>query len=158
MFTCEYLTHEQMHSYYNSILRDMARLDYRPDLIVAPMRGGADMGVKFSHYFNVPVISLQWQTRDGGDKDTMRLREILRQHNSENILIVDDICDTGTTLSEMDVCLDRHQEMEGFIGTVNTAVALYKESSGVDVTFHGRSIYPDADNTWYVFPWEEWWK
>ena len=147
-----------MNSYYQSILRDMARLGYRPDVVVAPMRGGSDMGVKFSHYFDVPVIAVEWQTRDGSESDTAKLREILRKYNDQSILIVDDICDTGTTLQRMNIVIDRHCDVETFIGTVDVAVALYKESSDADVTFHGRTLYNNEDHTWFVFPWENWWE
>lgn len=154
----EYISHDQMHSYYNSILRDMARLRYSPDTIIAPMRGGADMGVKFSHYFGVPVHAINWQTRDGADTDVDKLRELLRQNSHSDILIVDDICDSGKTLKQIDAAVDHHCSEEIFLGTVSTAVALVKESSDTEVTFHGRSLYEDEDHTWFVFPWEGWWK
>lgn len=155
----EFLSNEMMHGYYSSIIRDMTRLSYTPDLIVAPMRGGADIGVKFSHYFNVPFISLEWQTRDGETKDSAKLRQILRDYDTADILIVDDICDTGDTLREIDTCVDRHIEMEIFKGTVNTAVAIFKESSEFDVTWHARTIFhnEEEDGVWFVFPWEAWW-
>lgn len=154
----EYITHEQMNRYYTSILRDMSVQRYNPDIIVAPMRGGADMGVKFSHYFHVPVHAINWQTRDGSHTDTNKLRELLRQHRHSDILIVDDICDTGTTLKQIEETVDVHCNEETFTGTVSTAVTLFKESSDIDVTFHGRSLYEDDQDTWFVFPWEEWWK
>lgn len=154
----EYITHEQMNRYYTSILRDMTRLGYSPDIIVAPMRGGADMGVKFSHYFGVPVHAIDWQTRDGAETDVDKLQEILLTHRHSDILIVDDICDTGTTLKQMEEAIDLHCYQISFTGTVSTAVTLFKESSDIDVTFHGRSLYEDEQDTWFVFPWEEWWK
>lgn len=154
----EYITHEQMNSYYNSLLCDMARLGYSPDIVIAPMRGGADMGVKFSHYFGVPVQAINWQTRDGSETEIDKLRELLRQNRHSDILIVDDICDSGTTLKQIENAVDCHCNEESFLGTVSTAVALFKESSDIDVTFHGRSIYSDDEDTWFVFPWEEWWK
>lgn len=154
----EFLNYSQMNGYYSEIVRSMSRVQYSPDVILAPMRGGADIGVKLSHYFGVPLIAVEWQTRDGAVSDTAKLRQILREYNNSSILIVDDICDTGDTIKSMEVVIDRHCDVETFIGTVDTAVALFKESSDTDVTFHGRTLYGDEDHTWFVFPWEEWWK
>jgi hypoxanthine phosphoribosyltransferase len=155
MLMLEKLTHEQMHGYYSEILRGMQNAQYMPDVIIAPMRGGADMGVKFSHFLDVPVVSLQWQTRDGGDTDSGKLREILRKYS--NVLVVDDICDSGKTLHGISTVVERHNEMEQYVD-VSYAVALHKESSDFECTWCGRSIYSDKEDTWFIFPWEEWWK
>lgn len=153
----EYLTYTDMHSYYAEVLRNMACCNYKPDLIIAPMRGGVDMGVKFSEYFDVPVIALQWQTRDGGERDTGRLREILQENQGARILVVDDICDSGKTLEGINVVVDRFTDVAGD-AIVDYAVAIHNDDCDFEPTWWGRTIYRNQDTQWFVFPWEAWWK
>ena len=50
----EYITHQQMNDYYSEVIRQVAKDGARPEVIIAPMRGGADFGIKLSNYFDVP--------------------------------------------------------------------------------------------------------
>jgi hypoxanthine phosphoribosyltransferase len=154
----EFLTNAQMNGYYADLVREMANVKYRPSVIVAPLRGGADIGLKLSHYFSCPLETIVWQTRDGEERDTTSLRNILSLYSKGNILIVDDICDTGKTLSEIESVIDQWCAEYTFWGEIDTAVALFKESSEFVPNWYSRSIYEDEENTWFVFPWEEWWK
>lgn len=146
-----------MHGYYLDVLRAMHSANYTPDVIIAPMRGGVDMGVKFSEYLNVPVVAIQWQTRDGGERDSVKIREVLKQYHGGKILVVDDICDSGETLNGINCVVDRYTDIVG-PAIVDYAVALYKESSGFEPTWWGRTIMPNDEDIWWVFPWEAWWK
>lgn len=153
----EHITNDQVNSYYREIVRAMANSKYVPDVIVAPLRGGADMGLKFSHYFNCPLETVMWQTRDGEARDTTALEKILCQYNKSNILIVDDICDTGKTLEEMEAVIDNWCFNNAFWGDIEQAVILHKDTSDYVPTWCARTIYSDEEHTWFVFPWEDWW-
>ena len=61
----EYLSQMQMDAYYKDIIRQMAVNNYKPDIVVGLLRGGADMAVKFSHYYDIPCEVFKWQLRDG---------------------------------------------------------------------------------------------
>lgn len=157
MPTYEYLSHADMNRYYMNVCRAMAQAQYRPDAIIALSRGGLDFGVKVSNWFDdVELVPLVWQTRDGGDRDIVKLREVLSKYEGGTILVVDDICDSGVTLDGINTVVDRFTESVNNV-IVDYAVALHKESSSFEPTWTGRIILPDEEDTWWVFPWENWW-
>lgn len=149
----EYITHEEMNNYYNEVVRQIAKDGIVPDVIIAPMRGGADFGIKLSNYFDVPFVPVVWQTRDGEDKDIQSLVAILDKYWGHTMLLVDDICDSGKTLSEM-IEIVRAEEFVDFF----VAVAIENVESKVSVNYSGREISRSIDDQWFVFPWEDWWK
>jgi len=127
---------------------------YNPEVIIGPGRGAYVPGVMLSHYWNVPFEAFNWQTRDGSQKNEKHLREILNKYVHSNILLVDDINDTGTTLTEI------HNIMQEEVGYADFRVATLfsKTSSNFDsVDFYATELTPDY-NPWIVFPYEEWWK
>ena len=149
----EYLTHEQMNNYYSEVVRQMAKDNVAPEVIIAPMRGGADLGIKLSNYYDVPFVPIVWQTRDGEEKDIQSLVAVLDKYWGFTILLVDDICDSGKTLSEMlEVVIA--QDYTDFY----TAVAIENIESKVNINYSGREISRSIDDQWFVFPWEDWWK
>ena len=54
-----------MDGYYKEIIQQMAKSNYKPDVVIGLLRGGGDFAVKLSHYFDIPCEVLTWQTRDG---------------------------------------------------------------------------------------------
>jgi hypoxanthine phosphoribosyltransferase len=151
----EYLTNEQMNGYYADICRAMAGAQYRPDVIVALSRGGLDFGVKLSNWFDdVELVPLVWQTRDGSSKDSSTLIDIMSKYKYGNILVVDDMLDSGTTLEAVDAVASEHSKSS----LVDYAVAIENTEAGFDVTWSARQIQRSEHEQWFVFPWENWWK
>ena len=135
------------------IVRDMSVAQYKPDVIIGPGRGAYFPGVMLSHYFEVPFEGFRWQTRDGVLQDESTLRHILDKHQDDNILIVDDINDTGTTLLGITNAMDKPD----YFADIKTATLINKTTSSFeDVDFYARELTPDYD-PWVVFPYEQWW-
>lgn len=112
--------------------------DYKT--ILAVSRGGLIPGTILSHKLNMPLQTVRWQTRDGGEKEVARLNSITEKFNC---IVVDDILDTGATIQSMkDECLHP-------FGTC--AVLAKKETDLLDIV--GRKYYNDTK--WVYFPWEE---
>lgn len=150
----EFLTHQDMDNYYMEVIRQMSNSGYKPDVIVALSRGGLDFGVKISNWFNdAKLVPLVWQTRDGDDKETDALDKVLSKYNHGNILIVDDILDTGTTLSAIDSAI----RTSGSYAVIDFAVAIENQDVSFDVQWAARTISRLEDTQWFVFPWENWW-
>ncbi len=148
----EYLSHEDMNNYYAEVIRTMSVDKFKPDVVFAPMRGGADFGIKLSTYYDVPFEAIQWQTRDGTAKDTARLKDLYSAYEGKNILIVDDICDSGETLKGIEHASEYNRI------NIRFAVAIENVESKVDVDFSGREISRSIEDQWFVFPWEDWWR
>ena len=107
----------------DELVKDYKRNDYKCDYIYGPARGGLPIAVTLSHRLGIPVI-LDHNYVSRGDK---------------KVLVVDDIADTGKTLSEL----------------TGPNVITYT------IYYHKQSIVtPNAwvfekKDEWVVFPWEE---
>jgi hypothetical protein len=85
--------------------------------------------------------------------------------HAKNILVVDDINDTGATLNWIqqdwrDGCLPSHPRWDGVWGrNVRVAVLYDNESSNnrMTINYSAVDINKAEDDSWIVFPWEDWW-
>lgn len=151
----EYISTAQMNGYYLDVVQAMSSAQYRPDQIVALSRGGLDFGVKLSHWYDdAEFVPLIWQTRHGAHRDIEQLNRVLSKYSGCNILIVDDICDSGKTLSE----IEQHINTVGTNAHIDYAVAIHNQDADFGPSWCGRTIHRNIDTQWFVFPWEEWWR
>ncbi len=149
-----YYTHSDMNHMYQEVIRGMSHAQYKPDCIIGLSRGGLDFAVKISHWYDdVPMHCSEWQTRDGQFRDTDRLAHLLQEYAGKNVLIVDDILDSGTTL------IDIAQACNLPAGQcyVDFAVAILNTDIDFCISWHGSEISRSDDDSWIVFPWENWW-
>lgn len=145
----------ELNSDCGKVVRSMALDQFKPDVIVGPGRGGYPFGVMLSHYFKCPFEAFNWQTRDGTVEDSDRLRIIMSKYNGNNILIVDDINDSGKTLAGIQDII--HDSSNYQFSDIRYATLFDKESSDfADVDFTANVVLPDEEK-WVVFPYEEWW-
>ena len=159
-----YYSNKDLANDLSEITRQIQISAWKPDVIIGPGRGAFVMGVMLSHYYEVPFQGFEWQTRDHEMiKDSAGLESILSKYNSKNILIVDDINDSGTTLLGISEVLDswdssNNKNMFAIHESIKYATLFDKESSSFDnVEFTANQVKPDEEK-WIVFPYEEWWK
>lgn len=156
----EYISPAQMDGYYKDLIQQMAKANYKPEVVIGLARGGADMAVKFSHYFDIPCEILTWQTRDGKHGNPVpkaevgKMQTLMSAYRNVNVLIVDDIYDSGKTLGDIDMTLDACNKMN----TITYAVCIENlEVDTVEIDFSVRQIHRSDDEQWFVFPCENWW-
>jgi len=140
------------------IVQEIQLEGYRPSVIMAPARGGLTIGVMLSHYFDCPFQDFTWQTRDGEKneihEDSKRLSSLLSKYKDKNILIIDDINDSGRTLTGIAEIVN---DNEGIFlhGDLKYAVLCQRFTTGFnEVDFIADYIETDK---WVDFPWENWW-
>lgn len=110
--------------------------------IIGISRGGLIPGVMLSQKLEVPFEPLEWQTRDGNYRDTIKLLAS-KFENQKDILFVDDICDSGLTI----------KQIRGVIPDSQWAV-LYSKKGNMSLDFEGVRLY-NNNKQWLVFPWEK---
>jgi xanthine phosphoribosyltransferase len=171
----------QLKTMVAKICRDITNSGWRPDYVVGITRGGAVPAVMISHYFNVPMRPLQVSLRDGGDcvsdlnmaeeafgyvpvEEQETIKSRWDPSYRKNILIVDDINDSGATISWIKKdwpsgCLPNQTDVWGKVwhNNVRFAVLTDNMSSKESVDYCGIEINKAEKDVWVDFPWEDWW-
>lgn len=119
-----------------------------PDYIVGVKRGGLIPAIKLSHIFNKPLIMMSCQLRDSEDNE-VRLYEVEEIPKNKNVLIVDDICDSGITLQK----IVNQLIAEGF-SSIKTCSLIYNFPQDFRIDYTARMIDRYQDDRWIIFPWE----
>ena len=160
------IDHYTLAGFVNNICRDMAVDRWVPDYVVGITRGGLLPAVMISQYFDVPCHTLRISLQNG--KTDCESNEWMAAHAFEgkNILIVEDINDSGATLNWLMVdwenkCLFSEPEEWSAIWNNNVRFAVVVDNLGskcrVGMDYVGTEINKDEDDTWIDFPWENWW-
>jgi len=189
------LNDQKKNALVSKICRDIALSGWRPDYIVGLTRGGLIPAVMISHYLNVPMHTLNVSLRDGSvgpESNLWMAEDALGPHSKErivedendigsileaasdllenagtykNILIVDDINDTGSTFNWImedwpSGCFpDDPSWNEVWNNNVRFAVLVDNLSSkcNVKMDYSGMEINKADNDVWVDFPWEDWW-
>jgi hypoxanthine phosphoribosyltransferase len=150
-----YYTPQQINSYILTIARQMYSDQFHPEYIIGLSRGGLVPAIKLSHYLNIPMYAL--------NKEESNLWLAEDVYNGVNMLIIDDINDTGKTIQWVkqdfrSSCMPKDEKWETIWTTsARFAVCIDNEASNEFVSYSGHTINKFENPEWCVFPWEEWW-
>ena len=143
------------------ILRQLHNDDWRPDYVVGLTRGGLVPANLISQYLDCPMHTLKVSLRD--DQDTESNCWMAEDaFNGKNILVLDDINDTGATLDWIiqdwqKSCLPNSERWKDVWGNnVRFAVLIDNASSKFSrkVDYCGKEINKAERDVWIVYPWE----
>ena len=178
-----YYSEKQVRAWIHSIAREMYIDRWRPDYIVGINRGGLVPAAMLSHFLDVPMHTLDVSFRDSsiGPESNLWMAEdafgyipvdmqqgIDKRSDAtykKNILIVDDINDTGRTLQWIkddwqSSCLPNDTDWK-YVWNSNVRFAVMinnNDSKFNDVDYTGLEINKLETPVWCVFPWEAWWE
>lgn len=126
-------TIEEMELALDEIINQISQTEWFPDLIISINRGGCVPGVYLSHAINVPHKVIDVQLRDEKNKPNLAILENSLISYS-NILIIDDINDTGATFKLIDHAIDKKEI------NIYYASLIENNSSAFKVDFRGKII------------------
>jgi len=175
------------------ICRDITQSNWKPDYIVGITRGGLIPAVMISQYLNIPMWTLNVSLRDNNEGESnlwmaedalgpnsrdrfiddpddvagvlKAASELLEAGTFKEILLVDDINDTGSTFNWIindwkSSCFPEDPAWdEVWNQNVRFAVLIDNLSSDCEYSmdYVGKEINKSENNVWVDFPWEEWW-
>ena len=182
-----YVSFEDIQRQVQDILRQMHNDNWRPDYIVGITRGGLTPAMLISQYLNVPMVSLDVSLRDNvseigpetncwlsewafgyvSEEEQATIGSRWDPHYRKNILIVDDINDSGNTINWIindwqSTCLPNEDVWQNVVWGGTTRFAVLYDNLASDAkltpTYVSQEINKAEDPSWIVFPWEEWWR
>lgn len=162
-----YVSWNDVQRQVQELIRQMYLDQWVPDYIVGITRGGLTPANLISQYLDLPMYTLQVRLRDGNDSDCeSNLWMPEDAVEGKNILIVDDINDSGATINwirkDWQTSCHPSDPKWGDVWGSNVRIAtLYdNESSNAELTvsYTAETINKYNDPQWIVFPWEEWWR
>jgi xanthine phosphoribosyltransferase len=165
-----YYTWQDVEHQTQEILRQIHADSWQPDYVVGLTRGGLVPANLISQYLGCRMETLKVSLRDSTEcESNLWMAEDAFGHEMEqpkNILIVDDINDTGATLNYIHEdwpsgCFpDNPRWTEVWGSNVRVAVLVDNESSKseVPISYSAVDINKAEQDSWIVFPWEEWWQ
>ena len=160
------------------IARQLQQNAWQPDYIVGITRGGAIPAVMLSQYLGVPMRPLQVSLRDDGTcvSDLSMAEDafgcapenasgtLVDPAYRKNILIVDDINDSGATINWIkndwpSGCHPTHIVWENvWHNNVRFATLTNNLASKETVDYSVWEVNKAEEDCWLVYPWEEFWK
>ena len=178
-----FYTWQNVHDAAHKIALQMYNNNWRPDYIVGITRGGLPLALVLSHILDCRMETLKVKLRDNKDGEDCESNcwmaedafgyvyvedrdKVFGEVKSDptkkkNILVVDDINDTGATFNWIkqdwqSSCLPFSPNWDTVWGqNVRFAVMCEKthtEFDGVDYVW--QTIDTSEEDTWIVFPWE----
>lgn len=137
-----------LHDYkmdFADLVKHIRKSGKQYDLIMGIQRGGLILGVHLSHVLGVPFEVLHWS--NNGVKESANPHLIWNK--GKNILLVDDICDSGVTLKEI---LDHYRKWN-----LDTAVLVYNNINTHHIipTYYGWEMNRNDVPQWFDFWWEQ---
>ena len=145
----KYFEKEDFIDSLNKIVEQIENSNWSPKVIISINRGGCVPSIYLSHRLNLKheVIDIQFMDSNKSPDFKMVKQKIKR---FDNILLVDDINDSGKTLKTI------YDLSNAYSKKIYNATLIYNLESIIKTDFYGRMIKRSEDKNWYVFPWEEW--
>ena len=176
-----YYTYNDVHNAAMDIVLQMYKENWRPDYVVGITRGGLPLALRISQLLDCRMETLKVKLRDAVDGESCesncwmsedafgyisqeeRTAEYQKSdvYNKKNILIVDDINDTGATFNWIkqdwqSTCLPDDPNWDTVWGSnVRFAVMTENLSSEFgEVNYSWHEVNKAEEDVWLVYPWE----
>lgn len=141
-------THEEMVEGVHAIAR--AAADWEPTLLVGVGRGGLAPAVYLSHRLGLPVVSVDHSAKIEPFGEAL-IEVLARRSETDRLLFVEDINDSGKTIGELRAALAAHGAVAA---QIRWAVLLDNIRSAQRVDYAYREIDRSITKDWFIFPWE----
>lgn len=125
------------------------------DVIIAPARGGLVPATFLSHKLQVPLWPILWSTRDFVRREPLPDELVDFVSDKKNVLIVEDIIDSGKTIEELLVAFRNATGYTEESLNIDTACIVFNPLQDVhQVTYRGIDLPGGSNNQYTDFFWE----
>ncbi|MDD4527789.1 MAG: phosphoribosyltransferase family protein [Candidatus Margulisbacteria bacterium] len=138
---------DEFQSYANKIVSEIKKSNKTYDVIVGVARGGLFLAGYLSYHLGVKEVNIvNVQSYDDRKIVDPRVLDLPKKILGDNILLVDDILDSGTTFKIIAEWMGHTNKQ------YDRAVLVDKGKSSLKAEFVGINV--DAD-CWVIYPWEK---
>ncbi len=148
---------------YNSTVEKLAiQIDdsgFKPDILIGIMRGGAPIIDVLSRVFKLKCAYLAVESYSGKGIEDQQGKLIFSREMSStvqnfagNLLLCDDLSDTGVTLNRSIEWLKKYPPLKGKIKSIKTAILWKKKKSTFEPDYCAIKLSSDP---WIVQPFEK---
>ncbi len=134
-----------------ALAAQLAADDWAPDFIIGVGRGGLVPAVFLSHASGLPMLSVDFSSQVEDFSDGPLVKLAARTRGGERLLFLDDINDSGRTITHLRGALVAAGAVPG---AVRFATLIDNVSSAERVDYRHRTIDRRETKDWFVFPWE----
>lgn len=124
---------------------------WTPDYLIGVGRGGLVPAAYLSHASGVTLLSVDYSSKEFSFADELLHKLAAKTVAGQKLLIVDDINDSGKTISELRRILAKEG---GLQENLRVAVLMNNIRSDAVADYWAREIDRHSDKRWFVFPWE----
>ena len=162
MIKKHYYSWQDIEDMCTNIVKQMYASNYTPDYIVGITRGGNIPATILSNMLNIPCDAVKISLRDDTSPLESNKRMALDAHKGKNILIVDDINDTGATFNWIvddwqANCLPNDTHWRN-VWCENVRFAVITDNLASDFKFKTHyschEVNKSEEDVWLVYPWE----
>jgi hypoxanthine phosphoribosyltransferase len=146
-----YLSHERFLADLEAVARRVEADPWRPDFLVGIGRGGLVPAAYLSHRTGIPMLSVDHSSGETGFADELLAKLAAKLQQGLNLLIVDDINDSGTTIAFLRDAIAAHG---GIADRLRVAVLINNLRSRAKADYWSEAIDRGEDKRWFVVPWE----
>lgn len=153
-----YYSQTQFNDDVKFLASSIQKDSWAPDYIVGLVRGGLIAATCLSHKLNCPLMPLRWSASDDfkchSDFDDILFQVEL----GKNILFVDDLVDSGNSLSKLFVKLEENTQIDRCRVAVllyNNDIQLVDTESKSIKAYCSTSFSRSSDTRWVQFWWED---
>lgn len=134
------VTNDDIRNYTLEIIRQMNSSNYTPEIVLGFSRGGLVPANYISQWYDISMFCINKDVEFECNLD-----------NYSEVLVIDDINDTGNTLQDFK---NKYGEKQDF----KYAALIDNAGSIFETDYAGSYINKNEDPDWIVFPWESWWQ
>lgn len=146
-----YCTWQDIQHACTEINRQIVVSGWKPSFVIGPSRGGLAIGTMMSHYFDATFFPFPHPSMPN---DLTNLTALGAMVQDDDVLVIDDICDTGSSLIKI-----REQMEQMPYQTCKYAAIHYNIGQDqFEPDYYALEINKEDNPCWIVYPWEEWWR
>jgi hypoxanthine phosphoribosyltransferase len=150
-FKCKLVSYDEISRWTAGVAKKVQECDCEPTVIVGLTRGGwvpARLLCDHMHVKKLYAVKTEhWGVTANQDGKALLTQELNIDIKNESVLVVDDITDTGESLT---LALGHLSEMKP--KELKSATLLHITHSKIEPDFYSVKV-PEEKWTWFIFPW-----